>query len=277
MCDHDTTYYCDLAAAAAHSAGELLGARFRRIELAAIQQKSSPTDLVSVADRESEDLLRQLLPTTEDSIGFIGEESAALSPRSGPQLSWVVDPLDGTANYLAGLPIWAVSVALCDMSRAEPAPLVAVVHAPLLGRTWTAARGRGARLNGAPIRVRPEPPGGGLANAMIATGFPYGLTERDASIILAKFSRMQQHFHKVRRLGAAAVDLAFVADGTFDGMWELSLKLWDVAAGMLLIREAGGTFEWWFPPTGDLAVDIMAASRPDLLELMRVQLQLSPA
>lgn len=262
------------AASAAHSAGELLATSFRRLDLVAIEQKSTAVDLVSAADRESEELLRQLLP--DDDIGFIGEESAGIARQTTATLAWVVDPLDGTANYLAGLPIWAVSVALCDLSGREPAPLVGVVHAPLLGRTWTAARGLGARLNGAQIEVRPEPPGGGLHNAMIATGFPYGLADDHAGTNLRNFCRMQQQFHKVRRLGAAAIDLAFIAEGVFDGMWELSLKLWDVAAGMLLIREAGGSFEWHVPPDDRWSVSILAAARPQLLELMRSQLEMSP-
>lgn len=265
----DVPRYRDIAATAAHRAGELLTAYFRRVELADIEQKSTAIDLVSRADREAEDLLRSLLPGDSEGIGFIGEETSGDRVIASHALSWVVDPLDGTSNYLAGLPIWAVSIALCDMTGPEPASVAGVVHAPLLGKTWTAASGHGAHLNGAPMHVRSEPPGGGLQNAMLATGFPYNLAADCSGTNLSNFCRMQQQFHKVRRLGAAAVDLSFIADGTFDGMWELSLQLWDVAAGMLLIREAGGHFEWRFPRQDEWAVSILAASRSDLLDTMR--------
>jgi len=269
----DVSRYRDIAATAAHRAGELLTAYFRRVELADIEHKSTAIDLVSQADRDSEDLLRTLLPADSEGIGFIGEETSGSRMDGQQDLNWVVDPLDGTSNYLAGLPIWAVSIALCDMTGPQPAALAGVVHAPLLGRTWTAAVDQGAHLNGAPIQVRHEPPGGGLDNAMLATGFPYNLAADGSGTNLSNFCRMQQRFHKVRRLGAAAVDLALIADGTFDGMWELSLQLWDVAAGMLLIREAGGQFEWRFPRQDEWAVSILAASRADLLDIMRGLIQ----
>jgi myo-inositol-1(or 4)-monophosphatase len=269
----DVLRFRDIAATAAHRAGDLLTAYFRRVELADIERKSTAIDLVSLADREAEELLRSQLPGDSEGIGFIGEESSSGRTTATHDLSWIVDPLDGTSNYLAGLPIWAVSIALCDLTGTQPVALAGVVHAPLLSRTWTTAVGHGAHLNGAPIRVRSEPPGGGLQNAMLATGFPYNLAEDDSGTNLSNFCRMQQRFHKVRRLGAAAVDLAFVADGTFDGMWELSLQLWDVAAGMLLIREAGGHFEWRFPRQDNWAVSILAASRSDLLDSMRTLVQ----
>lgn len=224
------------AAAAARFAGDLLSSYFKRVSSLTIEQKSSNVDLVSKADREAEDLIRRELYAIDSTIGFIGEESEATDVgESG--MSWVVDPLDGTSNYLSGLPQWCVSIALCN---ADLEPKLGVVHAPLLGKTWTAVSGAGTYLNEKPVNVRLEPPGGGLRNAMLATGFPYDIGTKGDHVTLDLFVRMQLHFHKIRRMGSAAIDLALVADGTFDGMWEQRLSPWDTAAGILLVTEAGG-------------------------------------
>jgi len=249
-------------------AGTLLLDYSRRIDASSIESKTSNVDLVSAADREAENLIRHELDAATPGFGFIGEESArGEDPAS--ELSWVVDPLDGTSNYLCGLPIWSVSIALCQRHAADYLPLVGVVYAPPLEKLWSAAAGQGAALNGEPIRVRAEPAGGGLHNAMIATGFPYSINADDSSSNLANFSRMQRRFHKIRRLGSAAVDLAFVADGTYDGMWELGLKLWDISAGRLLISEAGGEFEMLIGQGTRPDVHILAAASFELLIEMR--------
>ncbi len=232
----DLTLLSKSVAAAATHAGTLLGSYFQDLSSLAIEQKSSNVDLVSKADRDAEDLIRRELYAIDSTIGFIGEESEGADVgESG--MSWVVDPLDGTSNYLSGLPQWCVSIALCD---AGLEPKLGVVHAPLLGKTWTAVRGAGTYLNDKPVSVRLEPPGGGLRNVMLGTGFPYDIGAKGDSVALDRFVRMQLHFHKIRRMGSAAIDLALVADGTFDGMWEESLSPWDTAAGILLVTEAGG-------------------------------------
>jgi myo-inositol-1(or 4)-monophosphatase len=258
------------AVAAAQAAGELLADYFRRIDASQIDSKSSAVDLVSIADREAEALLREYLARAMPSAGFIGEESAPPAPGTF-ETTWVVDPLDGTSNYLAGLPIWAVSIALCDHHLL---PQLGVVHAPLLGRTWTTVRGGGAWCAGQRLAVRQTPPGGGLANAMLATGFPYDIAGQRGLANISYFCHMQRVFHKIRRLGSAAIDLAYVAEGTFDGMWELSLSAWDTAAGMLLITEAGGLVQRLdgsaYTP-GDSAV--LAAATPELAEAMRLNLR----
>jgi myo-inositol-1(or 4)-monophosphatase len=256
----------DGAIDAAHAAGELLASYFGRLGAAHIRAKSSPVDLASRADDEAEHLLVRKLKNVMPTAGFVGEESA---DGGFPATShcWVVDPLDGTSNYLAGLPIWSVSIALCTD---ELAPLLSVVHAPLLGLTWTGRRGGGAWVDGRRMHVRRDPPGGGLGNAMIATGFPYDVQVSRRGTNIGYFARMQRRFHKIRRLGSAAIDLAYVAQGVLDGMWELKLMPWDTAAGALLIREAGGVVERirggaYTPGDGDL----LAAATPELLALMR--------
>jgi myo-inositol-1(or 4)-monophosphatase len=265
----DLITHRDLAGDTAIAAGRLLLEYSGRIDYSTVDHKSSSVDLVSAADQDAENLIRRALLRATPEFGFIGEESAADEPDGEDKLYWIVDPLDGTSNYLCGLPIWSVSIALCQRRGSGFTPLVAAVSAPPLDKLWTAAAGAGAVLNNRPIRVRSEPAGGGLPNAMIATGFPYSSDERDAGSNIENFRRMQSRYHKIRRLGSAAIDLAFVADGTYDGMWELGLKLWDIAAGKLLILEAGGEFEMIGAPQSWLDVHILAAARPDLMADMR--------
>ena len=244
----------------------MLEGYFNRLDDVEILFKSNESDMVSEADTRAEDLIRERLAELLPSAGFIGEETYD-ADAVRQELNWVVDPLDGTSNFLSGLQIWAVSIALTDASLQ---PLIGVVHSPELRNTWSAARGMGTTCNGVGVTVRRQPPGGSLLNAMLATGFPYDIKGADGQKNIHNFVRMQTHFHKIRRLGSAAVDLALVADGTFDGMWELKLRSWDSAAGILLVTEAGGLCEQingeLYTPGDD---DLLVASRPDLLELMR--------
>jgi len=248
---------------AARAAGELALSYFRKLTAGQISSKTNIADLVSIADQECELLVEQHLASCEPSYGFIGEESWTEEAKHH-EYCWVVDPIDGTSNYLAGLPLWAVSIALCD---AALKPLAGVIHAPSLGYTWSTRLGHGAYCNGKPMRVRRETPAGGQYNSMLATGFPYDTTERGTNIDY--FTRMQSRFHKIRRLGSAAIDMAYIAEGIFDGMWELKLKPWDTAAGVLLVTEAGGYCSQinGAPYTpGD--VELVVAARPELLALM---------
>jgi myo-inositol-1(or 4)-monophosphatase len=252
---------------AARDAGALATSYFQRLTSSQISAKSSAADLVSIADHEAEALIFSRLESSLPGLGFIGEETF-ISGQRLLDFNWVVDPIDGTSNYLSGLPIWAVSIALCD---AEFTPLVGVVHAPLLDRTYVARRGSGAVCNGKPLRVRGEKPSGGVFNSMLATGFPYDTTRHGTNIDY--FARMQSRFHKIRRMGSAALDLAFTAEGIFDGMWELKLKPWDTAAGILLVSEAGGVYSQMdgrpYRP-GD--IELVVAASPELLQLMCVTL-----
>ncbi|MEM9058608.1 MAG: inositol monophosphatase family protein, partial [Pseudomonadota bacterium] len=162
--------------------------------------------------------------------GFLGEESG----RSGgnDEYLWIIDPLDGTTNYLHGFPVFAVSLALKVKGRLEHA----VVYDPLRQETFTASRGTGALLDGRRIRVSGRK---GLDGALIGTGFPYREGD-DIDRYLGMFRRVMTRAAGVRRPGAAALDLAYVAAARLDGFWELNLKPWDIAGGSLLIREAGG-------------------------------------
>jgi myo-inositol-1(or 4)-monophosphatase len=257
------TYWLTGATEVARQAGEQLLAAQGRIDAAAISSKSAAVDLVSHADENAEGLIRAGLLEVPAPAGFIGEESE-LPDMSAHELYWCVDPLDGTSNFLCGLPLWAVSIALVtpDMQ-----PLLGVIHAPLLNKTWSGARGLGAFCNGQPIRVRPEPPGGGLHNSMLATGFPYDVTTATEHNNLDYYATMQRRFQKIRRLGSAAIDLAYVAEGTFDGMWELKLKPWDSAAGLVIATEACAlvcTLDGSRYTPGDIS--LVAASNQPLLD-----------
>ena len=266
--DDQTQAHClDGAVRAAHLAGAGLAGHFGKLSHSHVSSKSSPVDLVSIADRESEEVLREELRLILPGAGFIGEESSGAAVITDCDLAWVVDPLDGTSNYLAGLPIWSISIALCSL---DFTPLLGVVHAPPLGKTWTAIRGKGAYANGELMHVRAEPPGSGLDNAMLATGFPYDVSLGRSNSTIAYYSKMQARFQKIRRLGSAAIDMAYVAEGIFDGMWESRLREWDTAAGVLLVTEAGGYCEQlngnpYIPGSADMLV----AATPHLLAMMR--------
>ena len=195
-----------------------------------IRHKSSIKDLVTETDGAVEAMLRESLGKLVPEAGFLGEEG---SPELGlAGLKWVVDPVDGTTNFAHGVPFVATSVALCQDGR----PVLGIVNLPLLGELFSAVRGRGARMNGAAIHVSEI---AALDAALVATGFPYRIEDHKA-VILRQLSLAMPATQGVRRAGAAALDLAFVACGRYDGFFEFALNPWDTAAGVLLIEEAGG-------------------------------------
>ena len=193
-----------------------------------VEAKSTPTDLVSAADKAAEELIIGRISAARPGDGFLGEEGAEEAGSSG--LRWVVDPLDGTANFLFGLPQWAVSIAVED----EDGVLAGVVYDPPRGELWAATRDGDATLDGTPVRGsrRDE-----LATALVATGFGYDADVRRAQA--ATVAALLPQVRDIRRLGAAALDLAWCAAGRFDGYYERGVKRWDVAAGGLLCERAG--------------------------------------
>lgn len=225
-----------------HRAGELLRREREEIRLDEIQVKGQG-DFVSRADRMAEDLLREELEALLPGSVVMGEEA---SPEArGGDWRWIVDPLDGTTNYLHGLPVYAVSVALEDR-RGDPEHfgprVVGVIHAPALGSTWSAWTGGGLWRDGQRVGVRRNDR---LDRALIATGFPFR-TREEMGGYLEIFTRLFPRVSDMRRAGAAALDLAWVADGTLDGFFEMDLKPWDLAAGVLMIEEGGGrATDWW--------------------------------
>jgi myo-inositol-1(or 4)-monophosphatase len=204
---------------------------------------------VTTVDRESEQAIRRLLLRAAPDVPVLGEEGGG--ERHG--LHWAVDPLDGTTNFMLGLPVVAVSVALVDSG----VPLVGAVRAPLLDLTFSGARGLGAWSDGIRLQVSERP----ASRAIVATGFPF----RDRSFVpvyLPAFVRILARSEDLRRAGSAALDLAWVAAGVFDGFFELNLSEWDVAAGSLLVEEAGGVVTGWNGGSDYLADGHILAGSP---------------
>lgn len=218
----------EIAITAANAAGELLLER-RRSALTGIDTKSTPTDVVTDADRESDELIGSRIAAARPGDGIVTEEGEGRASASG--LVWVVDPLDGTVNYLFDLPLWAVSIAVQD----ENGLLVGVVLDPNRKETFAAIRGRGATLNGDPISVSDK---GELSTALIGTGFSYeGETRRTQA---ERLLRVLPRVRDIRRGGSVAIDLSWLACGRLDGFFEAPMKPWDRAAGELIVAEAGG-------------------------------------
>jgi len=222
-----------IASTVARAAGELALLRSREgVEIAGL--KSSSVDVVTLADRETESLIRSMLSDARPNDGFYGEESGAESGTTG--LTWLVDPIDGTVNYLYGIPYWGVSIAVVE---GEPDPLswqalAACVAGPALGEVYTATLGGGAFLDDVTVAVAPEV---ALSQALVATGFSYlaELRAEQGAAIAALLPQVRDF----RRMGSAALDLCAVANGRVNAFFEQRLSPWDHAAGALIAREAG--------------------------------------
>jgi myo-inositol-1(or 4)-monophosphatase len=218
-----------------------------------VRVKSSATDMVSDADREAEAAITELLERERPDDALTGEEGAGERGSSGRR--WLVDPLDGTTNYLYGFPQWSVSVAVEDGEGG----IAGVVHDPLRGETFRAARGEGAELNGEPISVNEHDD---LATALVATGFAYLPERRAAQAEVA--ARILPRVRDIRRAGSAALDLSWLAAGRVDGYYERGLSAWDWAAGSLIVKEAGGRVE----PLAGEPFGLVAAG-PRLIDALR--------
>jgi myo-inositol-1(or 4)-monophosphatase len=224
----------ELATALARDAGALLLERFDGGREQALASKSTPTDLVSEADLASEHLIRERLAHARPADGFLGEEGGGKDGTSG--LTWIVDPLDGTVNFLFAIPQWCVSVAVAD----EAGSLVGAIYDPCRDELFCATRDSKPLLNGTPIASeRVWRAGEDLASAMIATGFAYDASVRAAQAEV--LARLIPRIRDIRRFGSAALDLAWTAAGRYDAYFERTTKPWDIAAGTLLCERAGLT------------------------------------
>ena len=229
----------DLAVAIAVEAGDLLLERFHS-DATGIETKSTPTDLMSDADRDSEALVLDRIKGARSDVGVIAEESDDQTSRSG--VTWIIDPLDGTVNFLFGIPVWAVSIAIHD----SVGPLIGVVHDPNHKETFAAQRGLGSRLNGGSVMVSSKDD---ISTALVGTGFSYEAETRKAQA--ARIPKVLPRVRDLRRAGSAAIDLAWLACGRLDGFFEAPMKLWDRAAGEILISEAGGVITSLTAPFDD--------------------------
>ena len=216
----------EVAISAAKEAGEVLRGAFGKEQ--AVRHKGE-VDIVTEADEQAEGVIKEILLGAFPSYGMLAEEGGRLAGHENAR--WIVDPLDGTTNYAHGLPIFCVYIAL---ERAGEVVL-GVVHDPMREETYVAQRGEGATLNGEPIRVSGTDE---MIAALMVTGFPYDREEVSAAVEL--FGRFAMVTQSMRRLGSAALDLCYVASGRLDGYYERGVYAWDVAAGALMVEEAGG-------------------------------------
>jgi myo-inositol-1(or 4)-monophosphatase len=237
-----------LALDAAGGAAELLQ-EYAGTVLTEVSTKSSPTDLVSEADRASEDFIATLVRKSRPEDSVRGEEGTAVQGRSG--ISWVADPLDGTTNFLFGVPAYSVSLAACHEGR----PVVGVVVDPSRQETWSAVVGRGAHRGQRPCHVAEGR--SDVGTALVATGFGYQAERR--AVQGAVLARILPRVRDVRRFGSAALDLCWVAGGRFDAFYESGLNDWDWAAGSLICEEAGATVT-------RLPAGVLMAATPSLSE-----------
>jgi myo-inositol-1(or 4)-monophosphatase len=219
----------NIAVRAARRAGDLIVRNVDRVPSLGVRSKSR-NDFVTEVDHLAERDIIETIRRTHPDHGFLAEESGR---SGGDDYVWIIDPLDGTTNFLHGFPVFAVSLAVEHRGRIEHA----VVYDPMRQELFTASRGDGAQLDGRRIRVSRQ---AGLDGALIGTGFPYRANTRWTDEYLAMLKVIMQQAAGIRRPGAASLDLAYVAAGRIDGFWEIGLSAWDTAAGTLLITEAGG-------------------------------------
>jgi myo-inositol-1(or 4)-monophosphatase len=218
----------NIAIKAARRAGNIINRATRNLDIVAVQEKAA-NDFVSEVDREAEEAIIRTLREAYPGHAILAEESGA---SGNSEFRWIIDPLDGTTNYLHGFPQYAVAIALMHKEVVTQA----VIYDPARNDLFTSTRGSGAFLNDQRIRVSKRP---SLKSGLIGTGFAFRQLDH-LEPYLATLRHVMKHSAGVRRAGSAALDLAYVAAGRLDGFWEFGLSPWDIAAGALLITEAGG-------------------------------------
>ena len=255
MLDHGTAELLGIAQGAARAAAELLHAGRPAGAIAVTATKSSATDIVTEMDQAAERLLVEHISAARPDDGFLGEEGADEAGTSG--VTWVLDPIDGTVNYLYGVPFYAVSIGV----RAGSEVVAGVVCSPATGEMWSARRGHGADLDGRAIRVNPV---SDLAMALVATGFGYEASRRakQGTVLRAVLPRVRD----IRRAGSGALDLCAIACGRVDAYYERGLKPWDLAAGGLIAAEAGARVEGLGGRSA--GEDLVIAAPPGLFEAL---------
>jgi myo-inositol-1(or 4)-monophosphatase len=215
---------------AARRAGRRLVRDFGEVEQLQVSVKGIG-DFASRADHQAEATIREMLMEARPNYGWLGEETGEEKGKD-PTRRWIVDPLDGTTNFLHGLPHWAISIGLEHKGEI----VAGVIYDPVKDEMFTAEAGQGAWLNDRRLRVSARRE---LSTMLFGTGLPFG-GRRGLPEMVAELGRMMPRTAGIRRWGTASLDLAYVAAGRFDGFWERALKPWDIAAGMVLVREAGG-------------------------------------
>ena len=243
----------NIAVKAARRAATVINRASTQLDLLTVQSKS-PNDFVTEVDRAAEQAIIEVLRDAFPGHGILAEESGESGPES--EFTWIIDPLDGTTNFIHGLPQYAVSIAQTKNGVLEHA----VVYDPNTNEMFTASRGAGAFLNDRRIRVSRRTR---LNESLIGTGFPFRQFDH-VDAYLAMFKELTQKTAGIRRPGAASLDLAYVAAGRFDGFWEMGLSPWDMAAGVLLIQEAGGLVSDLSGEANYLATGNLVAGSPKI-------------
>lgn len=222
----------NVMAKAAEKAAKGLVRDFGEVEHLQISRKG-PADFVSTADFKAQAILREELGKARPKFGFLMEEDDKAADTSGASERWIVDPLDGTTNFLHGVPLWAISIA----AEREGEVIAGLTYNPITNEMFWAEKGLGAYLNNQRLRVSGRTD---LTTCVLASGLPFKGSKKDPERLMRQVRAVSDSTAGVRRMGSASIDLAYVAAGRFDGYWEGQLEVWDVAAGYILVKEAGG-------------------------------------
>lgn len=255
----------NIAVDAAQAAGRIIIRHHQFTDRVAVERKAEH-DFVSSVDREAEHVIIERLKKAHPDHAILAEESASESSADAEH-QWLIDPLDGTTNFLFGIPHYAVSIALRRSGRL----VLGVIYDPFKQEMFTAEAGCGAHLDGRRIRVRPRS-ASGLEDAILATGFPFR-GDADLDAYLATLKALVPGTAGVRRIGSAALDLAYVAAGRFHGYWEFGLRPWDIAAGIVIAKEAGAIVQDLDGSGDPLDSGNIIAATPRVLEAMQDRLR----
>ncbi len=253
----------NIAVDAAQAAGRIIIRHHNFTDRVSVERKADH-DFVSSVDREAEHVIIDRLKKAHPEHGILAEESMSESSEDS-ESQWLIDPLDGTTNFLFGIPHYAVSIALRQHGRLK----LGVVYDPFKQEMYTAEAGRGAHLDGRRIRVRPA---SGMQDAVLATGFPFR-GDVDLEPYLETLKALVPGTAGIRRIGSAALDLAYVAAGRFHGYWEFGLRPWDMAAGIVIAREAGAIVQDLDGNGDPLDSGNIIAATPRVLEAMQERLR----
>ena len=251
--------FLNTAIKAARKAGDIAQINFDRIGSSDVRTKGY-NEFVTHVDEKAEQAIIEIIHSRYPDHSILGEEHGMHDNDS--EFLWIIDPIDGTTNYIHGFPVYCVSIALKVKDRLE----IGVIYDPSRQELFTAIRGMGSQLDGRRIRVSKQT---ALQGSLLGTGFPYRNNEECLKIYLEMFSDFAKVVGAIRRPGSAALDLAYVASGRYDGFWEFSLKPWDVAAGVLLIQEAGGIVQNIIPSTDPVESGSLFCGNPKIFEAMK--------
>lgn len=247
----------NIAVRAARTAGNIIARNFESRDNLEIEVKGL-NDFVTKVDKEAEQAIIAKIQQSYPDHSFVGEEGGVTEGNA--DFKWIIDPLDGTSNYVRGIPHFCVSIALQYKGKLDQA----VIFDPLRGELFTASKGSGAQLNGFRIRVNQRKD---LSNTILATAFPF--KDKDAlATTVQSFSTIFTQCGDIRRTGSAALDMAYVAAGRFDGYWEKGVKPWDTAAGELMVREAGGLVTDYAGGHDSFAKGEVACGNPKIVQAL---------